>query len=53
MISANTGRMMLAVAGRRRSGEKFLLAECRIRSESFVEVSNAAGGGRRDKGVMG
>ncbi len=36
MISANTGHMTLAGAERRGSRENVLLAECRIRSESFV-----------------
>ena len=33
--------------------EKFLLAECRIRSESFVDEVRGGRRGRRDKGVMG
>src|SRR6266700_569239 len=36
MISANTGHLTLAGAERRGSRENVLLAECRIRSESFV-----------------
>jgi hypothetical protein len=53
MISANRGDMTPAGAERRRSREKFLLGQCRIRDESFVEQARGGRRGRRDKGVMG
>jgi hypothetical protein len=49
MISANRGRMTPAGVNRRKSREKFLLAECRIRSETFVDEVRGGRRGRRDK----
>jgi len=45
--------MTPAGAERRKSREKFLLAECRIRSKSFVAEVRGGRRGCRDKGVMG
>jgi hypothetical protein len=45
--------MTPAGAERRGAREKFLLAECRIRSESFVYEVRRGRRSRRDKGVMG
>ena len=53
MISANRGPHDARGAERRKSREKFLLAECRIRSESFVDEVRGGRSGPPGQGAMG